>query len=211
MWDFNASQFDEDEWWTKIHIPEFGMPATVVQSAGYANWDLTPNATMEFTRNDVMVLKNLTKLNYISEDTISFLGVDNNLTVSEISKSLEQMVIHKIFQLSPELNFVGTSFPLFIRFNINQTKLLDNVINSLLMLPEAIVMTNKQAGFGLVYLKIPPHFVAELYDNIIEFKTNNPEQDIEIVNFTRPYIFSRSFDVSQLNFSIKTTEAKLNE
>ena len=211
FWDFNASQFDEDDWWSKIHIPEFGLPSTSVQAAGYASWDLTPNATMEFTRNDVMVLKNLTHLNYLSEDMLSFLGTDNNLTVSEISKSLEQMVIHKIFQLSPELNFVGTSFPLFIRFNITQSNLFDSIINSLLLLPESIIMTNKQAGFGLIYLKIPPHFVAELLDNIVEFKNNNPEQNIDIVNFTRPYTFSRSFDVSELNFTIKTTEAKLSE
>lgn len=215
FWAVNFHHYSVDEQWDNFRFPNFASlsPNKIYPSS--VEWDLNlrmsnPINRSKFSDRDIFVLKQLTNTTSLSMSSLEkFIPTGK---VSSTTRSLQRLVKKQVFRLYPQINFIGSQFPVLLGFDLNNYQLYRNLLNSLLLAPEICVITNDTKMQGLSYLKIPPESLSQLVNNIRNFhllhaKDNN---HIWFYDLARPYVFKRTLNLNNINFFLKDDVAYLH-
>jgi hypothetical protein len=210
-WGFNFNSYSHDKrdpenGWSNFEIPDF--LAKNYRTSNFTKWDLTDSYKIEFSENEIEIIKNLTKgpMSFRSLDLLS-----DKLSSGGTRHILNQFVKNKVYQLYPIVNHVDLKEIIVIKAYCQDKDYYQSLLHSLLSFPISHVFTNHLEDLLLGYFHIPGKFVSRFVDdiNLLQLLLKDKIKiEYELLPFEKK--IGRFINLKNIDFSVRNGAAYLN-
>ncbi|OLS26647.1 MAG: hypothetical protein HeimC3_07490 [Candidatus Heimdallarchaeota archaeon LC_3] len=188
-WNLNLKSFQPEkhdplEGWKTFQIPDFNSTNRI---SNFVSWDLTKSNKNELRETEIEILRNLTRSNNFSINSITSLS--KSLSPGGIDYILKNLAKNDIYRIYPGINHIGLNYYNCIKFQTHKKELFENLLHSILSFPIAHVFSNRETGIIICYFHVPKNFLTDVLINIRMFSHSYPSVKVEISDpFSYPKI-----------------------
>ena len=201
---FQPEKYDSFQAWEKYILPDFNG---INRISNYVSWDLTVPLKDNFRDNEIEILRNISKFNNVTIDSINTLS--NSLSPGGINHILKSFAENDVYRIYPGINHIGLNYYNCIKFETKNKELFDNILHTILSFPIAHAFSNRETGIIICYFHVPKNYLSDVLINIRMFTQNYPSVKVEISDpFSYPKI-SRVPKLFKYNFKVENGIAYL--